>query len=117
MNLYVASCRDCGTAMRLNRNRQSGELFLGCRDYPRCSYSENYDDVLAELLAENAALRGKLSIGPDSASPLNQRQALADQLKALVFRFHADRNPGGIPGDVVTRELIRLRSELLEAAA
>jgi len=33
-------CVDCGEVMVPRRNRETGERFYGCSEYPECKYTE-----------------------------------------------------------------------------
>ena len=37
------ACRRCGAAMIIRTNRQSGERFLGCSNFPKCRYSKGIE--------------------------------------------------------------------------
>lgn len=38
-----ADCPECGEPMRERTNQTTGEIFLGCSDYPRCRGTRSLD--------------------------------------------------------------------------
>ena len=120
MTLHVASCLKCGTAMRLNINRKTGEQFLGCRAWPSCTYTEEYqakEQALAQQIVEledelGQALQRLSLANVDTSKRL---QSIRQRLQELIFDCHPDRNGGGLDAGAVTRQLIACRS-VVEAA-
>lgn len=101
----TAKCPDCGEALRLRRNRESGSLFLGCSGYPSCRHSEPYDEVLHDLVRQVVELEEH-----GEASRLRRR--FRSELRELVRDFHPSRNPNGLDPHVVHDELERLHDEV-----
>ena len=111
MRPLAVECADCGSAMTLRRNRESGDAFLGCRSYPRCKYTERYDETLGELLAENLELRDRLELlaGSDHGAA-----TFDHKLRGLLFQFHPDRRET-IPAHEIAVALNLLRQEVATA--
>jgi ssDNA-binding Zn-finger/Zn-ribbon topoisomerase 1 len=57
----TGSCPECGHALRL-RQAKAGMLFIGCDDYPRCSFKCPYDQELQTLRDRNARLEAELTL-------------------------------------------------------
>ena len=46
-------CRDCGKPLVVRANRETGQKFLGCSQYPQCQHTEPMAEDL--LLRANGA--------------------------------------------------------------
>ena len=44
--LSTSTCPWCGSFLIKRINSYTGEPFLGCSDYPHCTYTDNYDESL-----------------------------------------------------------------------
>ena len=52
-NQVSKNCQQCGSILVLRQNRNNKELFLGCSNYPRCSYTEGVpEEFRMELLGQ-----------------------------------------------------------------
>ena len=119
----IPTCFECGSRLRLRENRSTGEKFLGCSAYPCCKATEPYRPLEQELARQIVELEEALADSQSKALRLPGASAnglstddVSKRLKDLIFRFHPDRNPGGVDGDAITRELIALRFDLEVAA-
>lgn len=58
-------CPECGGPMKERTNRSTGEIFLGCSDFPKCRGTRSLDDDGADgdggmrLPSERMAARGR----------------------------------------------------------
>ena len=113
----VPTCFECGSRLKLRENRATGHQFLGCSSYPACKATEPYEPLEQELARQIVELEGALAASQGQAAPNGLVVVdVSKRLKELIYQFHADRNPGGVDGDAITRELIALRFDLEVAA-
>ncbi len=111
MTPQAATCQQCGASMQLRRNRSTGASFLGCCRYPSCKSTQQYDEVLGELMVENLSLRNRLEARINRQRPTVQ-QSLDKELKALAFKFHPDRAGTSVATHEVMIALNSLRSRV-----
>ena len=123
MTLYsiCPRCPECGAALKVRTNRALQDQFLGCSGYPDCKFTAGYEPAEQALAAQIDKLEAQLVLaihqGPNRHAGRMTREVAAEQLKRLVFECHPDRNPHGVDSGAITQKLLRLRSDLLEAAA
>jgi ssDNA-binding Zn-finger/Zn-ribbon topoisomerase 1 len=53
------TCPSCGHALKVCQAR-AGAFYLGCSDYPRCTFRCAYDATLQQLRDRNARLEAEL---------------------------------------------------------
>jgi ssDNA-binding Zn-finger/Zn-ribbon topoisomerase 1 len=98
-------CPLCRAPLRLRRRREDAGLFLGCSQYPRCTFAEDFDHATAALLDRIADLEGELDELRDAKPP-----DLARELRSLIACAHPDRWPANPLAHEITSRLTELRS-------
>lgn len=56
-----ANCPSCGYAPKLCQAK-AGAFYIGCSDFPRCTFRCPYDPVLQQLRDHNARLQAELTL-------------------------------------------------------
>ncbi len=54
----VKPCLECGQLLVVRRNRESGDDFLGCSQYPRCDHTQPLPEDVRMRLQGAATLPG-----------------------------------------------------------
>ena len=88
-------CPLCSKPLSVRIARISGERFLGCTGYPRCTHAENYDDALGEFLEWYAA-------------------SMSLDILNLIKIAHPDRWPGNPLAHEITAALNAFREKVME---
>jgi ssDNA-binding Zn-finger/Zn-ribbon topoisomerase 1 len=57
----TSSCPSCGHTLKVCQAK-SGAFYVGCSDYPRCTFRCAYDEVLQALRDRNARLEAELTL-------------------------------------------------------
>lgn len=93
-------CPRCHEPLRRIQSKRNDGFFLGCAGYPRCRFTESYDEALQDFLAWLSA-------------------SLDVDLKKLIALAHPDRWPNNPLAHEVTSGLNTLRKKtqgMLEGA-
>jgi ssDNA-binding Zn-finger/Zn-ribbon topoisomerase 1 len=64
MDTYITitgTCPHCGHSLKVCRAK-TGQLYLGCTNYPRCDWRGVYDAVLQQLRDRTARLEAELTL-------------------------------------------------------
>ena len=105
--LRIAStCPTCTAPLRLRRRREDKGLFLGCAEFPRCKFAEDFDLATAALYERIADLEAELAYAKPMAAGLD----IGRELRGVIAIAHPDRWPGNALAHEVTARLIELRS-------
>ena len=104
----AGDCPSCGGDLVVrHRNRDHGR-FLGCRSYPRCRWTGNYDAALEELDATINRLQADLALALSAP-----RTDVGRELRDIIAAFHPDRWPHASElATEVTKRLNDLRGRL-----
>ena len=54
----VLACSDCGQSMVVRHNRTTGEPFIGCAAWPRCSHTEPLSEYFVKVARGDPRLPG-----------------------------------------------------------
>lgn len=114
------TCLWCQHPLELRHNRRTHDRFLGCANYPRCTFTVPYDDYLQFLgrawehhEAEISRLAQCLRVL--QAQVETPRQSMSRELRRLVGLCHPDKwhQRSGIEvAEVCTKELLALRDRV-----
>lgn len=63
------NCPDCGQPLTIRTNRNTGEDFLGCSDWPGCSYTEVLPEDIIMIRQNAAQLPGFQAQGTERPFP------------------------------------------------
>ena len=116
----TAECPECGSPLKLRRNREAGNQFLGCSGYPECKHTEEYEAKEQALAQQIVQLEDELShalqrLNMENVNTSKRLKSIRERLQGLIFECHPDRNGNGLDAGAVTRQLIACRS-VVEAA-
>jgi len=94
----VSDCPWCGGVLTIRHTRADRKPFIGCTDYPGCTYTSSYEIALQTLGRESA-----------DTSP-----ALAKALTKLAAACHPDRWQGHPVAEEITKQVLELRQQVRE---
>ena len=103
----ASDCPLCAAPLRLRRRREDDGLFLGCSQYPRCRFAEDFDHATAALLDRIAELEAELDDLREAKPP-----DLGRELRSLIACAHPDRWPGNELAHTITSRLTELRARV-----
>ena len=107
--VVLETCPDCGAHLVVRFSRKSKAHFIGCADWPDCTFSEAYDARVQRLADTIRSLSDRLAQQATTAMPA---ELVAREVRRLMAEFHPDRNPGGIDATRVCAELSNLRDRV-----
>ena len=102
-------CPECGGTLVRRESKARNSVFIGCRSYPRCNFTDSYDPHLDGLANELAALRRRVEDlernPPKQPSATRLPAEVAKELRAVIAFAHPDRWPtaGDLAHGVTTR--------------
>jgi ssDNA-binding Zn-finger/Zn-ribbon topoisomerase 1 len=94
---FADTCPRCGSSLVLRRTRSNGRFFTGCDAYPDCSFTEEYDARVGEIVSALSDQRRELRELRRALERLSKVVAeLEPSIRDVIAFAHPDRWPDAI---------------------